>query len=206
MKLEPSQGFTLVELMVAIAVLGIVSGLVIPAGIDAYRTQRVNAAVSELAGWLNEVRASTDSKNVSCKVSITTTGTLRSHDVVATATAITPGTTTAAPGKVCGSGNPLRLPGAGGSSRFSVGTSFTGNAFYFTQRGAISIDNTAGLAKSTGTNDDNNLSIRISADGEPPMRCVRLTGMLGLVRIGYNSTTGATTNDCDSNTYEGGGL
>jgi len=201
MKLEPSQGFTLVELMVTIAVLGIVSGLVIPAGINAYRTQRVNAAVSELAGWLNEVRASTDSQNLSCRVSITTTGTLRSQDVIATATAITPGTTTAASGKVCGSGNPLRLPGAGGSSSFFVGTSFTGNAFYFTQRGAISIDNTVGLPKitgTTGTNDDNNLSIRISADGEPPMRCVRLTGMLGLIRIGYNSTTGVTTTDCTS--------
>jgi len=197
MKLEPSRGFTLFELMVTIAVLGIVSGLVIPAGINAYRTQRSNAAVSELAGWLNEVRASTDSKNVSCRVSITT-GTLRSQDVIATATAITPGTTTAAPGVVCGSGNQLRMPGAGGSSSFSVGTSFTANAFYFTQRGAISIDNTAGLAKSTGTNNDNNLSIRISADGQPPMRCVRLTGMLGLVRIGSNSTTGGTTNDCTS--------
>ena len=197
MKLEPSQGFTLVELMVTIAVLGVVSGLVVPAGINAYRTQRVNAAVSELAGWLNEVRASTDSKNVSCKVSITTTGTLRSHDVVATATAIEPGTKIDAPGKVCGSGNPLRLPGAGGSSRFYVGTSFTDDEFYFTQRGAISTDdNKTGLAKSTGTNSDNNLSIRISADGEPPMRCIRLTGMLGLVRIGYNSTTGVTTNDC----------
>jgi prepilin-type N-terminal cleavage/methylation domain-containing protein len=195
MKTPRSQGFSLFELVVTIAVLGIVSNLVIPAGIEGYRTQRVNAAVSELAGWLNEVQASTDSKNVSCSVSIKT-GTLGTQDVMATATAINPGTTTAASGKVCGSGNPLRLPGAGGASRFSVGTSFTGSTFYFTQRGAISTDNTAGLAKSTGTNDDNNLSIRISADSQPPMRCVRLTGMLGLIRIGYNSTTGVTTNDC----------
>ena len=197
MRMQQTQGFSLVELMVIVAVLGILGGVVVPAGFNAYRTQQVNAVVSDLAGWLDEVRASTETNNVSCRVDITTTGTLRSQDVIATATAITPGTTTVASGVVCGSGNPLRLPGAGGSGTFSVATSFTNNLFYFTQRGAISTDNTAGLAKSTGTT-DNNLSIRVSADGQPPMRCIRLTGMLGLVRLGTNSSTGSTTTDCTS--------
>ena len=56
---------------------------------------------------------------------------------------------------------------------------------------------TAGLAKSTGTT-DNTLSIRVSADGQPPMRCIRLTGMLGLIRLGTNSATGSTPTDCTS--------
>jgi hypothetical protein len=30
------------------------------------------------------------------------------------------------------------------------------------------------------------------------MRCIRLTGMLGLVRLGTNSSTGSTTTDCTS--------
>jgi len=190
-----SHGFAFTEWVVSLAILGILAGIVIPAGLEAYRTQQVNSAVSDLAGWLDEVRASTDAQNVSCRVSITTTGTLRSQTAVATATAITPGTTSSATGVVCGSGNPFRLPGIGGSGSYSVTTSFTDAQFYFTQRGAISTDNTAGIAKSTGTTDAN-LSIRISADGQPPVRCVRLTGMLGLVRIGSNSTTGSTATEC----------
>ncbi|WP_411871053.1 Tfp pilus assembly protein FimT/FimU [Vulcanococcus limneticus] len=195
MRVKPSPGFSIVELLVTVAVIGILGGIVIPTGITAYRIQRVNAVVTDLAGWLDEVRASADTNNISCRVSITSSASLRSQDIVATATAITPGTTTAASGVVCGSGNPMRLPGVGGSSTYSVATSFSNNLFYFTQRGAISTDNTAGLAKSSGTTDAN-LSIRISADGQPPMRCIRLTGMLGLVRLGLNSTTGATSSDC----------
>ncbi|WP_411876639.1 Tfp pilus assembly protein FimT/FimU [Vulcanococcus limneticus] len=195
MRVKPSPGFSIVELLVTVAVIGILGGIVIPTGITAYRIQRVNAVVTDLAGWLDEVRASADTNNISCRVSITSSASLRSQDIVATATAITPGTTTAASGVVCGSGNPMRLPGVGGSSTYSVATSFSNNLFYFTQRGAISTDNTAGLAKSSGTTDAN-LSIRISADGQPPMRCIRLTGMLGLVRLGLNNTTGATSSDC----------
>jgi len=195
MKMQNHSGFSAIELLTTIAVLGVIGGLIIPPGLNAYRTQQVNAAVSDLTGWLDEVRSSTETKNVSCRVSITTTGVLRAQDVVATATAITPGTTSPASGVVCGSGTPMRLPGAGGTGTFSVGTSFTNDQFYFTQRGAISTDNTAGLAKNTGTTDAN-LSIRISSGGQPPMRCVRLTGMLGSVRVGSNSTTATTSNDC----------
>lgn len=195
MKIEHSDGFTAIELLVTIAVLGIVGGIAIPAGLNAFRTQQVNAAASELTGWLDEVRTSTETNNISCRVTITTSGSLGAQDIVATATAITPGTTTPAAGVVCGTGNPMRLPGIGGSGTYSVATSFTNNQFFFTQRGAISTDNTAGLAKSSGTTDAN-LSIRISSAGLPPMRCVRLTGMLGLVRLGVNNTTGDTSNDC----------
>lgn len=190
-----THGFTLTELILVVAILAVLWGMIVPAGIDSYRTQQVNAAVTDMAGWLDEVRASTDTSNVSCRVTITTTGTLRAQSVVATATAITPGTTATAPGILCGSGNPLLLPGIGGTGSYSVATSFTNNQFYFTQRGAISTDNTAGIGKSTGTTDAN-LSIRISADGAPPIRCIRLTGMLGLVRLGSNSTTGSTASDC----------
>ena len=195
MKIQEPTGFSATELLVTIAVLGVIGGIAIPSGITAYRTQQVNAAVSDLTGWLDEVRTSTETNHVSCRVTISTSGTLRAQDVLATATAITPGTTSPASGVVCGSGNPMRLPGVGGAGSYSVTTSFTNDQFFFTQRGAISTDNTASLAKSTGTTDAN-LSIRISSGGQPPMRCVRLTGMLGLVRLGSNSTTGTTSNDC----------
>jgi len=192
MRTQYSKGFTMTELMVVVAVIGILGGVIVPTGINAWRTQQVNAAVAELEGWLAGVQRSTDQNNVSCRVLINT-GTLLSQAALATATAITPGTTTAASGVVCGTNDSVRLPGLGGGN-FSVATSFTGNQFYFTQRGAISTDNVGGLAEVSGA--DNNLSIRISADGQIPTACLRLTGMLGLMRRGWNNATGSTATDC----------
>jgi hypothetical protein len=94
---------------------------------------------------------------------------------------------------VCGTNDSVRLPGLGGGN-FSVATSFTGNQFYFTQRGAISTDNVGGLSKVSGA--DNNLSIRISAGGQIPTACLRLSGMLGLMRRGWNNSSGSTATEC----------
>lgn len=192
MRTPINQGFTMAELLVVVAIIGILGGVIVPAGFNAWRTQQVNAAVADLEGWLAGVQRSTDQNNVSCRVTINT-GTLQPQAALATATAITPGTTTAATGVTCGTGDSVRLPGLGGGS-FSVATSFAANQFYFTKRGAISTNNIGGLAKASGA--DSNLSIRISADGQLPTACLRLTGMLGLIRRGWNNASGSTATEC----------
>lgn len=190
MTLSRSAGFALSELMIAVAILGVLGAIAIPLGLQTWRREQANAAVLDLAGWLDEVQRTTDTRNVSCRVNITTGTALAGQSVLATATAITPGTTNPANGVVCGTGNPLRLPGIGANPRYQVGSSFPNNTLFFTQRGAISTDNTVSTAANT------TFSVRISVEGQIPMRCVRVSGMLGLIRLGSHSGTGNTGTDC----------
>ncbi|MEA5475760.1 prepilin-type N-terminal cleavage/methylation domain-containing protein [Synechococcus sp. CCY9201] len=187
-------GYTLVELMVTIAVLGILGAVVINSGIDAWRAEQAKAAVTDLSSWLEEIRSSGASQDISCRVTINTGSSLASQSVLATVQAIDPETNSAATGVTCGTGNPLRLPGIGGNATFGVATSFAStsppNTFSFTPRGAISTDNVGSTLASSF------LSIRISLGGQVPLRCVRLSGMLGLVRLGSNNSTGSTSSEC----------
>jgi Tfp pilus assembly protein PilE len=192
MILSRIRGYALSELMITVALIGVVGAIAIPVGIQTWRRAQANAAVLDLAGWLDEVQRTTDTSNVSCRINITTGAALAGQSVLATATAITPGTTNPANGVVCGTGNPLRLPGIGANPRYQVGSSFPANTFFFTQRGAISTNNLASTAANT------TFSVRVSVEGEIPMRCVRLSGMLGLIRLGSHSGTGNTANDCNS--------
>jgi prepilin-type N-terminal cleavage/methylation domain-containing protein len=187
-----SRGYALSELMIVVALIGIVGAISIPIGVQSWRREQANAAVLDLAGWLAEVQRTTNSSNVSCRVNLTTGTSLAAQSVLATATAIQPGTTTPVTGVTCGTGNPLRLPGIAGTPTFRVGSSIPANTLYFTQRGAISTDNLVSSAAST------DFSVRVSVDGQIPMRCVRLSGMLGLIRLGSNSTTGNTSSNCNN--------
>jgi hypothetical protein len=38
--------------------------------------------------------------------------------------------------------------------------------------------------------------VRISVSGQPPLRCVQVTGLLGLLRLGSNTTTGNVATAC----------
>lgn len=186
-----SRGFALSELMITVAMIGITVAISIPIGVQFWRREQANAAVLDLAGWLAEVQRTTNTSNVSCRVNLTTGSNLAPQSVLATATAIQPGTTTPATGVTCGSGNPLRLPGIAGATSFQVGSTIPGGTLFFTQRGAISTDN---LVSSAATTD---YSVRVSVNGQNPMRCVRLSGMLGLIRLGSHSTTGSVATDCN---------
>jgi prepilin-type N-terminal cleavage/methylation domain-containing protein len=192
-------GYTLAELMVTVAVLGILASVLINSGINSWRAEQAKAAVTDLSSWLEEIRSSADSQQVSCRVTINTGNSLNSQSTLATAQAINPSTNSAAAGVTCGTGNPLRLPGIVGNATFGVATSFAAtsppNTFSFTPRGAISTD-ALGSTNAGSTLASGFLSIRISAGGQAPLRCVRLSGMLGLVRLGFNNTTGSTSSEC----------
>lgn len=79
---RPIPGFSLTEVMVVVAILSVLSGLVIDAGIRDSRREQVNAVVVELAGWLESVRRAA-LKGSSCQVTLTTTnGTLGAGAVI----------------------------------------------------------------------------------------------------------------------------
>ncbi len=170
------------EMMVTVAVLGVVAAVVVPANQVNWRRERVNAAALELTSWLEVIARTPDQTATNCTVTITT-GTNRA----AGATLATVAPTTCAPEST------LRLPGAVlGNATYNVGASAT--SITFTPRGAISTDG-------VGTSVAQNIQVRISIDGQAPLRCVQLTGLLGLMRLGNNNSTGNVATACAADQF-----
>lgn len=62
-------GYSLVEVLLVVVILGILAGLMIDAGIRDLRRERVNTVVVELAGWLETVRRDAQ-RGKSCTVTV----------------------------------------------------------------------------------------------------------------------------------------
>jgi prepilin-type N-terminal cleavage/methylation domain-containing protein len=179
-------GFSLPELMVAVTILGVLSGLMIDAGLRDWRREQVNAVVVELAGWLESVRRAA-LKGSSCAVTLTTTnGTLAGGAELARGVDV--GSLDAAASTIvnnCRSSQPLRIPSLSANQRFHVEA--TQDRFVFTPAGTVF------PAPSATTP----IVIRVSlADGIDPERCVQLEGLMGLISVGrVNGSHCDTAND-----------
>ncbi|MDM7954473.1 MAG: prepilin-type N-terminal cleavage/methylation domain-containing protein [Cyanobium sp. CZS 25K] len=170
-----AQGFTTMELMVTVAVLGVVAAVVVPANQVQWRRERVNAAALELTSWLEVIARTPDQTGTNCTVTVTT-GTNRAPG--APLASVNPPT--------CAPESTLNLPATVlGASSYNVGAS--SNTITFTPRGAVS---------STVP-----IQVRISVDGQLPLRCVQVTGLLGLLRLGNNNTTGNVGTACDASQF-----
>lgn len=167
------------EIMVTVAVLGVVAAVVVPANQVQWRRERVNAAALELTSWLEVIARTPDQTGATCTVTVTT-GTNRAAGALLATVVSNPS------GVACAPESTLNLPATVlGASSYNVGAS--SNTITFTPRGAVS---------SAGA-----IQVRISVDGQLPLRCVQVTGLLGLLRLGNNNTTGNVGTACDASQF-----
>jgi prepilin-type N-terminal cleavage/methylation domain-containing protein len=159
-------GFTLLELLVVVAILGVIGGLGLPAMINSYKKAQVNDLTTGLAGWLQEVRNAA-LKGSSCGVLIKT-GTVADADTVATMGEPIP-ETCAIPN------NPYRLPESARGANYSITANI--NSFSFTQRA------------SKYPKEDVLITIAMANNG--PARCIQLRGLFGNLEMGNVSSNGS---------------
>lgn len=207
--------FTLPELLVAVAVLGIVATIAIPSFAFVLRRERVNAIALETAGWLEEARAQSsrevnrdvleagddDSQEGGCVIILggenanATTG-----DVIATVESSAPGRCEVRQASLVvpdtqGEEFKIRVFGLGSGTpegdplnpcKSGMGMVCSGSvSLFFTPRGMWS---------SSSIEADQNLEIRIvQADGKGPKRCVRVSSILGSIDIGKSSDGNIST-------------
>lgn len=172
-------GITMFELMLSVAIIGTIGAITVNAGIVEWRREQANAAAMDLTAWLEPIAQAPERTGVSCVVTVTTGASRAPGSVLATVVSNPTGTT-------CSTQPTLLLPAINQTGSYSVGAS--ANTWTFTPRGAIS----TGGGNSTNTD----ISVRFSLGGALPVRCVRLSGTMGLFRFGRNNTSGDTSVEC----------
>lgn len=191
-----SSGYTLIEQLVTVAVIGIVTAIVVPTFQTVLRREQVNAVAYEAAGWLEEARSisarevNPDAQAGGCAIIIS------GPQAQVASGAVLAGL------RGCAAREPhLHIPATwGGRFRIdhSINAASISNAptaddcaasgipsaqcagsirLFFTPRGMWSSDSVQNLQA--------DLEIRIApADGAGPKRCVRLSSILGSIDIG----------------------
>ena len=176
--------FTLLEVLVAVAILGVLSSVVIASGSQSLQRSKINAVAVELAGWLAAIRAKNEN---GCYVDYV--GTTTTPNTVLT-TVIAPAATFSAGAEVFRFRTAADCADPSGASTFrlpaNVGVGYTLRLYdpiIFSQRGTTAMaDNaTIDLDKTTKY-------IKILHAGSRLLRCIRINYWTGIVEIGSNST------------------
>ena len=157
-------GFTLLELLVVVAILGAVGWLGLPFMIQNYKKEQLNALTIGLAGWLQEVRSAA-LKGSSCEVLISN-GTITGSGAVARVGDARIPETCKVPN------NPYLLSESALGRTYEI--TATPNSFWFTPR----------WTKFPST--DVLITIRMTNDGLA--RCIKLNGLFGNLEMGNASS------------------
>ena len=159
-------GFTLLELLVVIVILGVIGGLGLPAMIQNYKKEQLNGLTIGLAGWLQEVRSAALKGN-SCEVLISN-GTITGSGAVARLGGAPIPETCKVPN------NPYLLSESALGRTYEI--TATPDSFWFTPR----------WSKFQREGTDVLITIRMTNDGLA--RCIKLNGLFGNLEMGNASS------------------
>ena len=189
-------GFTLLELIIAIAIITLISAVSFDASSRSLNRSRVNAVAIELAAWFQTIRTS-GVDTAYCSV-------IFNPDNPDQETLAQAPTMRAAASFVFSRGNrvySVEPAGCSGQPDFRVPDSVGGNTFtiwsnplfQFTQRGNVI---------QTASNSVVRNDVRILMGGTRLLRCVRTFDAIGLFRIGSNNSDAAGVDaDCAANAF-----
>jgi prepilin-type N-terminal cleavage/methylation domain-containing protein len=173
---ERYKAFTMLELIVTVAVLGIVGSVVFASSQVSLRRDQANAAAAELAGWLDGISGRSGSYGP-CTVRFITGSSLAPGATFASLQAGDAG---------CTPDPNLALPSTDGNRTYSIAVDYvpnTATSLVFTTRGGIVASGVEAVVK-------------ISVGGQLPLRCVRIS--FGTLSQGVNNTTGNVTQTCST--------
>lgn len=174
------KAFTILELMVTVAVLGIAASFAFTSSQTFLRRDQANAAAAELAGWLDAISGRAGAYGP-CTVQFTA-----GSNLAPGATFATLQTASVPPSNArCTPDLNLRLPSTDGNRTYNVAVAYTPSAtsLVFTNRGGVVANGVEAVVK-------------ISVGGQLPLRCVRIS--FGSLSLGVNNGTGDVTQTCST--------
>jgi len=180
-----NMGFTLLELMIVVSIIGLLATLVVPEANRSLQRSKINEVALELAGWLESLRI-TNTSDVSCVATFNQAAVqpLGVSTILYTISSVQQsGTNVLAPSCTQYIDN-FRIGLSGVSGTFRVASPAT---FQFTRRGNIIAAN---------AND-----IRIFLVGSTYLRCLRPQVLLGTISIGQNNNATGESDVCADESF-----
>ncbi|MBD2422764.1 prepilin-type N-terminal cleavage/methylation domain-containing protein [Cyanobium sp. FACHB-13342] len=177
------RAFSLAELLVVVAIIGVLSSIILGISFSILRRERANSAAIEITGWLENLRniamkrVDPDAESGGCPVIFSEKTVISSRDAIASSP--------------CLPDSDLRLEAASVSEfdfQFSVlNASSNSNEpdIVFTPRGTV-----------FSSDQESPVLIKIFPEGGP-LRCIRIDEILGVVRIGKNNSAPSISVDCN---------
>jgi prepilin-type N-terminal cleavage/methylation domain-containing protein len=170
------KGFTLLELLVVVAILSLLGWLSIPAMVENYKKEQVNALTIGLASWLQEVRSAALNGSF-CEV-LVSDGPITNGGTVAQIVGETIPEGDTIPENCDIPSNPYLIPESAQGATYNISAN-PDDSFWFTYRGTKFPDTC--------------VLITIAMANNGPSRSIQLNGLLGDLEIGN-----ASSSSCDS--------
>lgn len=162
-----------------VVLLGILGAVLLPIHESHQRATEAGALVRELAAWLDEIAMAPEDMNQACTVTIRPGTGLTQGAAIAS---VLPAS--------CSQSAQFTLPDSvRRSTRFDLAA--TQASWTYTRRGALTTES-GPSASSTSTD----IHVKVSANGQSPLICLRVVGSLGLMRFGSNNQTASLLENC----------
>ncbi|MEB3275499.1 MAG: prepilin-type N-terminal cleavage/methylation domain-containing protein [Cyanobacteriota bacterium] len=174
MRRAGAAGFTITELVVAVAIIAVGSSIAIAVTGREIRRERINSAAVGLSGWLEEVRRAALKGNP-CTITITASSGIARGGILASAREVpTPALAPLPRDNRCQADKPYRVANELGNARVAISPSLT---FSFGTLGTV-----------TPTTDKELVLTLIQPGGQSDLaRCLRIRGMMGFTEVGNRS-------------------
>ena len=180
---RPQQGFSLVEALVVVLIIGTVGTLSFGALQREHHRNNALSAANDIAGWLEANRRNSE-RGTACQITFTppSSGSLASTATQLATSALYPSTATSALADQCRTSKPLRLESTSPNLRFRVAVDPV-SELVFTPRGTIF--NPAAGATNGAFSADIHISINAANSGSTftPMYCVRIRPPMGEIDV-----------------------
>ena len=174
-----SSGFTMIETLVVISIIGILIGGGMRYSALEYQRESVNALVIPLVAWLELVQKAA-LRGTGCTATI---GSPSGADgVIATATVAVSGTnTTSTNENQCLQKQPFSIASSGDTRMLNQDFSITSTTISFTPRGTVVLEN----------GDKKEIVVSLQPNG--PSRCIQVEGLLAFISIRKGVVCGQDT-------------
>lgn len=190
-----SRAMTLVELLIAVLIVGLFSGLAVGVSLSVLNREKVNSLAFRMAGWIEEVRnisaKRVGSSGIGCTIEFASNSSnLSAGSIVATVSPVSSNQADSCAPKSDGESSV--------GANFIIPSDFNGTISLASQQTGLS-----GRAKITytprgtwlpATSASGDLIIKLLLNGSGPMRCLRISETLAFVDIGKASTTAVASN------------